>query len=67
MASVGTRERAREHWAYQGVWIARGYGPTLEGQRCYWFRREGVGTGGTTFIIPVDKFWSSDRPVTPPR
>lgn len=49
--------RLREKWVYQGARAARGYGPQVEGKRCYWFRRENTGTGGTTLIIPVADFW----------
>lgn len=54
---------AREKWVYQGARIALGYGAQMEGQRRYWFRREDIGAGGTTLIIPVDKFWPAGQRV----
>lgn len=54
----------RERWVYQGARVALGYGSQVEGVRCYWFRRENVGTGGTTLIIPVASFWPSRQRVT---
>lgn len=50
-----------EHWKYQGASVARGYGEEVEGKRCYWFRREDFGVGGTTLIIPIDQYWPSVR------
>jgi hypothetical protein len=47
----------REHWKYLGAWTALGIDPTVNGQRCYWFRRENVGKGGTTRVIPVKRYW----------
>lgn len=49
----------REHWKYQGARVPQGYHPDVDGKRCYWFRRENIGTGGTTLIIPVEKFWAA--------
>lgn len=49
----------REHWVYQGACVALGYGGAVEGQRCYWFRRENIGQGGITLIIPITKYWNS--------
>lgn len=48
----------RERWKYQGARVALGYGDAVEGKRCYWFRRENIGTGGTTVMVPVEKFWN---------
>lgn len=49
----------RERWEYLGAWIALGFGAAIEGKRCYWFRRENIGAGGTTVTVPVEDFWSS--------
>ena len=52
---------AREQWTFLGAGVARGYGDAIEGRRCYWFRRENIGTGGATRIIPVDTFWPASQ------
>ena len=49
----------REKWQYQGARVALGYGSEVEGKRCYWFRRDNVGQGGTTMIVPVDTYWAA--------
>lgn len=59
MATSSSATAVREHWVYQGARVPQGYSPEVDGQRCYWFRRENIGQGGTTLIIPITKYWNS--------
>lgn len=49
----------KEHWKYIGCSVPKGYDPTVDGQQCYWFRREDIGVGGITLIIPRNRYWDT--------
>ena len=49
----------KEHWQYLGASVPRGFGEAVDSQHCYWFRRENIGTGGTTLIVAAAEYWNA--------
>lgn len=47
----------KEHWKFLMAGTPQGYGPEVDGKPCYWFRLNHIGTGGTTLIIPRERYW----------